>query len=378
MMLQRVTERGRELCRPWRTVALEEHIAAAVEWLYRAQDANADGGVSHSYLIGKGWMRSYPETTGYIIPTLLNWSATRDDDTARRRALAMADWELRVQRTDGAIPNLTDGSPTVFDTGQVIFGWLAAYGVTGAPAYLQAARKAGNWLLDSRDDDGVWRHTSDSGGPGRVYNVCVAWALAELARIDGGGRYADGVGPFLRWALAQEHEEGWFARNCLSDDSAPLLHTIAYSARGQLECGQRLAVPELVAAARRTAASLARQVATDGRMPGRFARGWKPAARWACLTGMAQISVVWRRLAALADETAAAKAAYLEASRRVNMFLRRTQDRTSRNGGLRGGIRGSYPVSGPYGRYRVLNWATKFFVDALMEELPRKAMPYPY
>jgi hypothetical protein len=54
----------------------------------------------------------------------------------------------------------------------------------------------------------------------------------------------------------------------------------------------------------------------------------------------------------------------------------RTQDCTSPNGGLRGGIRGSFPVNGAYGRYRVLNWATKFFVDALMHALPEKRMPY--
>jgi len=34
--------------------------------------------------------------------------------------------------------------------------------------------------------------------------------------------------------------------------------------------------------------------------------------------------------------------------------------------GLRGGVKGSCPFDGDYGRYEVLNWATKFFVDALL------------
>jgi hypothetical protein len=34
--------------------------------------------------------------------------------------------------------------------------------------------------------------------------------------------------------------------------------------------------------------------------------------------------------------------------------------------GVRGGVTGSYPVSGGYGRFEVLNWATKFFIDALL------------
>ena len=47
-------------------------------------------------------------------------------------------------------------------------------------------------------------------------------------------------------------------------------------------------------------------------------------------------------------------------------FLKRTQNRHGREPGVRGGIKGSWPVGGAYGAYEVLNWATKFFVDALM------------
>src|SRR2546427_10136533 len=50
----------------------------------------------------------------------------------------------------------------------------------------------------------------------------------------------------------------------------------------------------------------------------------------------------------------------------VLRFLKRTQNRRSREPGLRGGIKGSWPVGGDYGAYEVLNWATKFFADALM------------
>jgi len=50
----------------------------------------------------------------------------------------------------------------------------------------------------------------------------------------------------------------------------------------------------------------------------------------------------------------------------VLRFLKRTQNRHSREPGVRGGIKGSWPVGGDYGAYEVLNWATKFFADALM------------
>ena len=50
----------------------------------------------------------------------------------------------------------------------------------------------------------------------------------------------------------------------------------------------------------------------------------------------------------------------------VLRFLKRTQNRHGREPGVRGGIKGSWPVGGDYGAYEVLNWATKFFADTLM------------
>jgi hypothetical protein len=57
---------------------------------------------------------------------------------------------------------------------------------------------------------------------------------------------------------------------------------------------------------------------------------------------------------------------WLEPVPAVLAFVKSTQNRTSAVAGLRGGIKGSWPLDGDYGRYEVLNWATKYFVDALI------------
>jgi hypothetical protein len=365
-----------------------QQIEAAIEWLAAAQDASTDDrrtkdpedrGVSHSYLIGERWMRSYPETTGYIIPTLLNWSRQSGHEQSVRRALEMAQWELTIQLPDGAIPDLTTGEPVVFDTGQVMFGWIAAYEYSGQERYLDAARRAAAWLMRVVDADGVWRHPGDAGGPGRVYNARVGWAMLELARIDDDDRIRSQVRRFLDWGLTKESSPGWYECNCLTDDDGPLLHTIAYTARGQLECGLLLGESRYVEASRRTAEKVAALVPADGRLPGRFDRQWRPTVSWVCLTGLAQMSILWRKHATLGDRqgpnpSSPNSVRLLAASECVNSFLRRTQDLRSSNPGLRGGIRGSFPVNGAYGRWRVLNWATKFFVDALMIEQDADAL----
>ena len=377
MMMARIGELVRERLRSNAGGVGEEHLEAAVEWLAAAQDAQPDGGVSHSYLIGKGWMRSYPETTGYIVPTLLNRARRTGSEDLVRRALAMVDWEIDIQLESGAVAELTAGRPTVFDTGQVIFGWVAAHRHSGQARYLDAAHAGGRWLLGELDEDGVWRHESDSGGPGRVYNARVAWALLELDAASGGGEYRDAAARFLEWTLGQERGgSGWFDRNCLTTDDQPLLHTIAYTARGQLESGLHLEDERLLEASRRTARALADRLGPDGFLAGRFDRDWNPAVKWACLTGMAQTSIVWRRLASVEGADREEAARFVEAARRVNAWLASRQDLSSKDPGLRGGIRGSFPVNGAYGKWRVLNWATKFFADALMIDTDPDALEY--
>ena len=60
---------------------------------------------------------------------------------------------------------------------------------------------------------------------------------------------------------------------------------------------------------------------------------------------------------------------YLDAARRLNRFVSRTQDLRASDRGVRGGIKGSHPIWGEYGSYEYLNWAAKFFADALLLEL---------
>jgi hypothetical protein len=118
----------------------------------------------------------------------------------------------------------------------------------------------------------------------------------------------------------------------------------------------------------RTADALIRYIGRDGQMPGRFDKNWSPIVKWSCLTGMAQISIVWQRLFKIMGEKK-----YKDAAEKVNNFLKKTQDISSKNPGIRGGIKGSYPVNGDYGKYRVLNWATKWSIDALMLEKYRNS-----
>ncbi|RMF42616.1 MAG: hypothetical protein D6755_11235, partial [Anaerolineae bacterium] len=50
-----------------------EHMLAALDWIHTAQQVTSDGGISKGYdVLRARWGPSYPETTGYTIPTLVN------------------------------------------------------------------------------------------------------------------------------------------------------------------------------------------------------------------------------------------------------------------------------------------------------------------
>src|SRR4051812_25659207 len=71
---------------------LDRHLNEAIEWLKRAQDSSADRGVSYGADFGGPWLGSYPETTGYIIPTFLKLADHYKDDSFIRRANEMGEW----------------------------------------------------------------------------------------------------------------------------------------------------------------------------------------------------------------------------------------------------------------------------------------------
>src|SRR5215472_11822859 len=61
------------------------HLREAVAWLLRAQDAGNDRGVSYGVRFGEGFDVSYPETTGYIIPTFLKLAKHYNDSAFLKR-----------------------------------------------------------------------------------------------------------------------------------------------------------------------------------------------------------------------------------------------------------------------------------------------------
>jgi hypothetical protein len=348
---------------------IERAVDAAVAWLCRAQDCSTtqDGGVARHFSLVHGWGPSYPETTGYIVPTLLAVAELRRDEVLRDRARRMVDWLTAIQLPGGAFQGGTITArkpvPVTFNTGQILLGLSQAVLQFG-DVYRKAMRGAADWLVSTQDPDGCWRgYPTPFAAPGeKAYETHVAWGLLEAARVEPDSAYADAALANVRWALRHQHANGWFAHCCLTDPRRPLTHTIGYVLRGVIEAYRFTGDRALLDASRRTADGVMAAMQPDGFLAGRLDHEWRPRVRWACLTGTVQIAACWLLLHRVTGE-----ARYLSAAAAANRYVRRTV-RTDGPPDTRGALKGSFPVHGAYGRYEYLNWAAKFFIDANLLE----------
>jgi uncharacterized protein YyaL (SSP411 family) len=352
-----------------------ERMRAAVLWILRAQDATDDRGVSMGYFpcdleARDGWMPSYPETTGYIIPTLLAYAERHGMEEARARALEMARWEITIQMPSGAVQGgrvcpPEEQAPATFNTGMVLQGWTAAYRETGDGAFLGAGRRAADFLVADQEEDGHYRTHGTLVPDTRVktYSSLCSWALYRFGEDTGEQAYKDAAKRNIEATLGQQQENGWFANNCLTHPKTPLLHTIGYTLQGVLEVGILSGEARFVEAARRGAAPLLGLISAKGFVPGRFRGDWTPAVRWSCLTGNAQLAVVCYRLHEVTGEKS-----FLDAANRLTNFLKALQRLDSGDPGIDGAIPGSFPLLGGYMTAGFPNWATKYFLDALLAQ----------
>ena len=336
-----------------------------MRWLCLTHDVTGRRGSSKGYSLLHGWYPAFPETTGYIIGTLLAYAERTGDHSHRDRAVEMGDWEVAVQVADGGVmEGLMAAEPkpsTVFNTGMVIHGWVDLHAHDPSDLRLEAALRAGDFLLRNQDKDGAWRGKAEYFRIPHTYCARVSWALIRLAGATGRDDYRDAARRQLDWVLEMQQVNGWFASCNFKPGRDPNTHGIAYTLRGLLESAALLDHGPWLDAVRRTSDALIGRVESlGGRFPATFGPDWTPTARYECLTGIAQLGGVWLRLYELTGETR-----YRDAGLRA---VERAAARQARSGwaAIDGALPGSFPVYGRYAPLQFPNWATKFLVDSLL------------
>ena len=354
----------------------KEHVEACIDWLCRAQDQRVghpdSGGVSAGWSFEDGWLPSYPETSGYIIETFLAAAEYLDRPELIDRAHKIIGWQLSIQNDNGSFPGHfgeTGSKPVIFNTGQIVHGMLAGYEQMERAECLDAAVRAGHWMVRQQDDDGCFRRSVHNSVP-HTYNTRAAWGMLRAGLAAGDRSLVQAAKRNFEWATTQQNDLGWFATNAFTSNTAPFTHTISYAIRGLLEGGILLGDERFIQSALRAGKAMAKAQRNDGWLAGTYAEQWQPSANYCCLTGLAQASLNWTRMIKSCGESDLHTSVDLALT-----FLKRNH-RIKGDGSVDdGGLAGSVPIWGRYSMFEFPNWAAKFFADALMMDDGQIAIP---
>ncbi len=350
-----------------------DRAGAAIEWLVRSICATGGNGsatlYSRWYRPLRGWGAGYPETTGYIIPTLLEYARLFNRPDLVDLAIRQARWIVSLQYDNGALPggDMEGGTrkpPSVFNTAQMLLGLVAAGRETREDQFLAAAVRAARWLAATQDPDaGTWAQHAYFQGFSPAYYTHVAWPMLEVWSESGEAAIREAAIRALDTIAGWQLENGAIRSWGFGPDRPAFTHTIGYTLWGFLESG-RILGPEgsqYVDLAIRSASAFLQEFATHGRLAGAYDLDLRGRYWYTCLTGNCQIASVWMRTGEiLADHR------YAVAAIRALSFVIDRQRMSSLDPNVRGAIAGSSPRWGRYLTLRYPNWAAKFYVDALL------------
>ncbi|NQT90014.1 MAG: hypothetical protein HQ558_02040 [Candidatus Omnitrophica bacterium] len=352
----------------------------ASEWLVQSFRVNGYRGSSawqsRFFHPIRGWSHPYPETTGYIIPTLYDYFKWLKDENGEIKTCIETSipWLLSLQMRSGAFPGghaAQNGAfylgtldyilhrahapkESVFNTAQIMRGLIRCYNETGNSDCLNAVKKSGEFLSSSIREDGGWgndAYAKDLSPSYFAYIIPALLAAAEL--INDKDLKAKALLP-LDNLLKRIDGESRFIRDMgFSDNGFAHMHTVGYTLQGLLESAIILKDEggRYISEAAGVADKLLAKYEEWGKLPGGLYNGWRPEWSYSCITGNCQIALFFLELFKVNKEVR-----YLDAAQSIYSDMLTAQSRNN-------AFPGSRPVWGRYMCLRWPNWAVKFFMD---------------
>lgn len=340
------------------------HLNKTIQWLLKSN--HTKGGSSAHFNPVNGWSKPYPETTGYIIPTLIEYSHQYEDLKAKQVAYNFAKWLSDIQHEtgywNGGLYPAKKEDPSVFNTGQILFGIICCYKEADDLKWRKSAQKGAKWLADSIDSEGLW-NVGHYTGFNPTYYTRVAWPMLLVANATGDDFIKDKAVQVLDKLIKRKKANGTFWGWGFEKNKPAFTHTIAYTIRGFIEASILLEDWDRYGSKVEPTLEKLYKLSelNNGRLAGAYDYEWQPTDYYSCLTGNVQVALCLMRWYQLNGDLQ-----LLNAASKLIEFVNDTQFMNTPINALNGAVAGSKPIWGRYMMGRYPNWAAKFHADALM------------
>ncbi len=294
----------------------------AIQWI-KTNSIEGEGIINNTKLY-----KSYPEVTGYYIPTLIQWGY-------RKLAVSYAEWLCSIQKEDGSWYDTFNESPYVFDSAQILKGLLSVRNIYPDKKSIDRAIINGcNWILSCVSEEGRLK-TPDETAWGDVcteliHTYCLS-PLIEAANIYNRREYEKAAHKIL------EYYKKYYYDDIVNFNM--LSHFYAYVMEAMIDMGEI----NLAEEAMKKIEAIQKE------------SGAVPAYRnvdWVCSTGLFQLAVVWFRLG------------NIKSGNKAFSYACKLQNKS-------GGWFGSYVSEensneiNTYFPSAEISWVIKYFLDAL-------------
>ena len=339
----------------------ENHFVDGVQWLENISSIVNFEGVPHSFNLLRGWEKPYPETSGYIVGTLVQGSSVFSDYSLSRFAKRIATWLITIQSKEGYYSDLR-GEPQIFDTGQIIIGLCHIY-CSGLSDTCDAINKGSLWLLRNQNDDGSFTKFSYH-KKAHTYYSRVGAALIFAGLTLNNKTFIEAGIKNLDWVVNRQAKNGWIDLMSF-DGEDPYSHNIMYTAEGLLAGYLMVKDDRYLTAVLNLLTPIADCFKKRQSLPARFDANFVVTDKSVCVTGLAQWCCLCQRLEGFDFKKMGDTA--LETLKSYQLI--------SANRFLNGALPGSVPFQSDYMRFALPNWGEKFFLDALILANSLKVRP---
>ena len=211
-----------------------------MDWLLRSHEVCSNNGSAAYWSPIFGWGHPYPETTGYIIPTLWRGKDYFDDEEYEQAAGNMTKWLMSLQHDDGWFPAGTVKSsnslrPSIFNSGQILFGLAEAYSRKPDDTIYEAIHKCLVWICGEQNQDGRWLKHAYVKGYSLSYYAHVCWPIAKAAKAIGKESFFKNARRGLFAINADRNDNGSYSRWAFNELKNAFTHTIGYTLQGVIE-----------------------------------------------------------------------------------------------------------------------------------------------